>query len=970
MRVFKPEAAIDEEKANKIKIQLDRLSKLTSTHLVRHRELACTEDGIWYRVSEWVDMVAWSDLIASRFFQQPREERKILALFIEIASAVAELHQQGLIIPFLTYDDILLYMDATGEPGVKIDYKLSLALDPDLAQPPLMLQKLLEQHPDFLEKRPLDMRSDIWSLGKIYIELLAGSDDLADLTAAIEQLPWHRKIKALLRQMIEDDPALRLNSMSQIIELLSDVSDTDLEKARAHYKEHNKAPLRQVRRMTRIVAATSLILIAVLGSVLFLQWRYDYFFHDEAAVLASHAEQATSSVAFVAVHYWIEANGKKQYVNLSEGTAFLVDAEGYILTNRHVACPWLEDSAVKKTVNELLAAGQAPKFGYVMALWFEGSKALKRARESFGSSTKLQDVFFMDGAYRSDGSPKVTIAGIFNPPREKREEIEFPLDNDVAVLKIDRLPTGVVPLLPDTEPQESLIGGKRSALAAIGFPLGSRTNMDSIIRSSVTFGHVRRIFPNVIQADASMHPGNSGGPVLNASGKVLGIASAVSNMSAVPQSDFGLILPIEKGTELLRDIKANRPKWDGVIDPQQPIKTAEVFKLAEKDDWQAAVRAVDDLVHASHDPTALQIAGVVHLAAGSPDKGRKLLGEAIAIKPGDGQSKFIAYLCDRESGQADHNPWRKELLELNWRSSDEFFGYLVKILEKSINGREVLDSGENLMEQVLLLYATALSGSDHMTAKNKQELLRNALDKVENTSNFSLLIRSELNKYKKYEERIDTNKQISKNSKSKGAKSVDSTQQQHEIIRELAILIHQSDEIKDQQEKNARFMTIWRKTKKNDIELRELSATFSFHLASDGDWTNSLAIADDYLTLSGRESANRLGMELFRGQLLMAAGRPEESNQALRSFADHVSDPWYRNIALVLLGQMEQETLQSQALLSPELLLTLNVALGFQAETIGQQEAAINYYSLALESYLNTWLEYDFAISRIRWLRK
>jgi S1-C subfamily serine protease len=964
VRVFKPEAPIDAEKADKIKKLLDRLSKPPSSRLVRHHELACTEDGTWYRVSEWVDMVAWSDLIASRFFQQPRQERKILNLFIEIASAVADLHQHGLIIPFLTYDDILIYRDASGELGAKIDYKFSLSLDPDLAQPPLMLQKLLAQHPDFCEKRPLDMRSDIWSLGKIFIELLAGSDDLADLSAAIEPVPWHRKIKVLLRQMIEDDPALRLNLMSRVIELLSEVSDADIEKARTHFKENNKAPLRQARRMTRIVSATFLVLIAVLGSALFLQWRYSYFFHDEAAVLTSHAKQATSSVAFVAVHYWIEADGKKKYVNLTEGTAFLVDAEGYLLTNRHVVCPWLEDATLDETVDELLAAGQTPTFGYVLALWFEGDKALKRARGTFGPQTKLQDVFFTDGAYRSDGSPKVTIAGIFNPPREKREEIEFPLGNDVAVLKIDRLPAGMVPLSIDANQLATLAETKLPALAVIGFPLGSRTNMDSILHASVTFGHVRRIFPNVIQADVSMHSGISGGPVLNAHGQVLGIASAVANQrmlsSIVPQSDFGLILPIEKGVGLLREIKANQPKWNGVIDPQQPIKTAEVFKLAEQGDWKAAAVAVDDLVHASHDPAVLKFAGLVHLAAGSPDMARMLLGNSIAIEPGDGQSKFIAYLCDRELGHADQNPWRQELLELNWRSSYEFYGYLVKIMENHINDREAIKTVENQDENALLCYVTALGKSESMTAEIRKELLGKALNEIGDSSFFSILIRSALNKYN----------DISTESKLTDSKSSENHKKYNQLIGELAEIINQDGESNDQQEKIAKYMALWQKIKVSGLEMKGLNPTFSFHLAADGEWTHSLAIADDYLTLPGRESANRLGMELFRGQLLLASGLPEKSNQALRSFADHVTDPWYRSIALVLLGQMDAETLQKQALLSPELLLTLNVALGLQAESKGQSEAAINNYSLALESFLNTWLEYDFAISRIRWLRK
>ena len=982
LRVFKPEAAIDEAKAARLRDELDKLAQLPSPRLVKHRELARDEDGTWYRVSEWVEVVGWGYLIASRFFQQPRGEKQVLSLFIEMASAVADLHQHGLIIPFLTTDDILIYRDAAGGLAVKIDYKLSRTLDPDLAHPPLMLRKLIEQHPDCLEKRALDMRSDIWSLGKIFTELLAGSDDLTDLVAAVEKLTWHRKVKVLLRQMIEDDPALRVNSMTRVIKLLSEVTEEDLVKAKAHFTELNKSPLRQTRRLTRLVTATFFVLLLVLGGAIFMQRRYQYFFRDETATLVAHADQYTSSVAYVVVQYWLAVDGEKKYMNISEGTAFLVDAAGYLLTNRHVACPWLEDSNFAKAIKELQDEKKTPEFGYAMALWFDGRKALKKARENAGKATMLQDFFYLDSAYRSDSIPAVKIAGVLNPLQGKRYQIELPLGNDVAVLKIDQPPAGVVPLPINSESQDAA-SPKRPAVAVIGFPLGSSSNMDSVIRSSVTFGHVRRTFASVIQADVSMHPGNSGGPVLDVDGRVVGIASAVANQGGglftEAQSDFGLILPIAKAFELLQDIKSNHLKWDGVIDPQQPKKVAEMFLLAEKGNWAAAQSLVDDALQTSRDPNIFMVGGLIHLAAGAPETGRVLFGKSIAIEPDNGLAKFFAYLCDRELGHAMENPWRQELLQLDWRSPFEFYGYLVKVLEKKIEGDEALNTGENQTEQSQLLYALARVNLSRENYEEAETLLEKAMIKVDRMDFFSILIRSELKKVQvMHELRIDDEVSRRKYHKRVVAfwlnlqiQSDKTAEKIAELKQKIAAISSQEAEKEtDQQSKYVMTIKLYQKLKELDPEDTTANITLAFYLALEGKWDESLAYADDYLNTPGRASSNRLGMGLLRCQLLLAAGRPEESDQALRAFADQVTDPWYRTIAKTLLGELSPEKVQGQAQSSPQSMVTLYTALGFQAESLGETEAAVNYYSLALESYLDTWLEYTFAKTRIQQLRR
>ena len=119
----------------------------------------------------------------------------------------------------------------------------------------------------------------------------------------------------------------------------------------------------------------------------------------------------------------------------------------------------------------------------------------------------------------------------------------------------------------------------------------------------------------------------------------------------------------------------------------------------------------------------------------------------------------------------------------------------------------------------------------------------------------------------------------------------------------------------------------------------------------------------------GRESANRLGLRLLQAQLLRLTERRAEALAALQAFKDTTADPWYRDLARVLLGEVAAGSLEKRATESPANGVTYHTALGLQAESDRRPDVAIEHYLRALDSSLKEWYEYNLSKARIENLR-
>lgn len=112
-------------------------------------------------------------------------------------------------------------------------------------------------------------------------------------------------------------------------------------------------------------------------------------------------------------------------------------------------------------------------------------------------------------------------------------------ESDLAVLRLEG--AGDLPALPMRNSDEVEVG---ELVLAIGNPFG--------VGQSVTFGIIGATgraglglstFENFIQTDATIHPGNSGGALVNAEGRLVGINSAVYSQQGGGSLGIGFAIP-------------------------------------------------------------------------------------------------------------------------------------------------------------------------------------------------------------------------------------------------------------------------------------------------------------------------------------------------------------------------------------------------------------------------------------------
>ncbi len=270
--------------------------------------------------------------------------------------------------------------------------------------------------------------------------------------------------------------------------------------------ENAKSGFRLPSRLISLVFLVILVSIsgtagAVISGVFFKPASAAPVLYDEDAVAALYEKVSPAVVEITVVQAATSRFGSGP-AQSGQGSGFLVDAEGPILTNYHVIHP-------------------APRIQVIL---------------SDGRTLDAQVV----GTSPAD---------------------------DLALLKVDpQAVNGIMPLvLGDSD------AAKPGQMAiALGSPFGLENSITVGVVSGVDrslAGAIGRTITGMVQTDASLNPGNSGGPLLNSRGEVVGVNTSIEASSTGAATGVGFAVPVNTVKNVLAQLLNNtivkRP-WLGI----------------------------------------------------------------------------------------------------------------------------------------------------------------------------------------------------------------------------------------------------------------------------------------------------------------------------------------------------------------------------------------------------------------------
>jgi DNA-binding response OmpR family regulator len=223
-----------------------------------------------------------------------------------------------------------------------------------------------------------------------------------------------------------------------------------------------------------------------------------------------------------------EGSGRPVYLHVF-GSGFLIDTAGHILTNHHVLQPWWHNAQAIPVPSDTFEPTVESMWAYFPGYEKPMPLRVESVREDFDLGLASVDL--------PQGHPKpVTVdpqAAISGSPVVL---IGYPTGVEGILARIDE---------PTLKQIAQTVGNNTEGLVQ---ELARR----KLIRPLVTQGHLGVVGPDRLVYDAQTTHGGSGGPVFNASGKVIGVNFAI--LSDFSGSNFAV--PIARAAKMVETSKS------------------------------------------------------------------------------------------------------------------------------------------------------------------------------------------------------------------------------------------------------------------------------------------------------------------------------------------------------------------------------------------------------------------------------
>jgi serine protease Do len=237
------------------------------------------------------------------------------------------------------------------------------------------------------------------------------------------------------------------------------------------------------------------------------------------------------------------------------------------------------------------------------------------------------DGYVLTNAHVVDGASEVTVR--LTDHREfKAKIVGADRRSDVALLKID---ASGLPAVRIGNPNQAKVG---EWVAAIGSPFGFENSITAGIISAKARTLPDESIVPFIQTDVAVNPGNSGGPLFNLNGEVIGVNSQIYSRSGGFMG-VSFAIPIDVAMKVKDQLQSHgKASWGRLGVTIQPVTKAIADSFGLKETKGALVAAVDP--NSPAEKAGVQSGDVIVALNGTAvEQSADLPRLVTALKPGD-----------------------------------------------------------------------------------------------------------------------------------------------------------------------------------------------------------------------------------------------------------------------------------------------------------------------------------------------
>jgi S1-C subfamily serine protease len=177
-------------------------------------------------------------------------------------------------------------------------------------------------------------------------------------------------------------------------------------------------------------------------------------------------------------------------------------------------------------------------------------------RAPMGSGTIISsDGYILTNYHVIEGASQIRVT-LYDGTMLVAQPVGSDVSNDIAVVKIKPPAGKKLTTIPFGDSSRLEVGRR---VFAIGNPFGLDRSMTTGVVSSLARTYRtenNRLVKGVIQTDAAINPGNSGGPLLDTSGQMIGITSAILSKSG-QSAGIGLAIPVNIARRIIPELIAH-----------------------------------------------------------------------------------------------------------------------------------------------------------------------------------------------------------------------------------------------------------------------------------------------------------------------------------------------------------------------------------------------------------------------------